>query len=274
MKALISTIFTLSIALCQYDVYNINNYNYFQDSVRVNTSTPMLKSFILPGWGQLSKNDPLWKPILFFSMESIAISSHFHFIKKSDVFRNDFETYADLHWDLKRWYENTKIIFPDRWSDIIIGTHKLGLKINGEYFNTNKLEILSKQYQWSDIQVVRDRDFYENIGKYDQFVGGWDDDFDNPFDSKGNWYSEKKGDVESVILTKKKNYYRNLRFKSNLNSHYARYAISVLMLNHFASGLDALISSNSYNSKLGKFSIKLIPYRTFNEGGVQFNLWW
>ena len=274
MRGLLIIISTVSIVFSQYNVYDINNYNYFQDSVRVNSPIPMFKSFIFPGWGQFSKNDPNWKPFLFFGIEIIAVTSNVHYSKKSNDFKNSFESHADKHWDLKRWYENTKIIFPDKWSDIIIGTHKLGLKINGDYFNTNSLENLSNQYLWSDIEVVRDRDFYENIGKYDQFVGGWDDKFDNPFDSEGNWYSEKKGNVESVILTKNKNHYRNLRYKSNINSHYARYAISILMLNHFISGLDALISPTNVLQKNSKFSIKLTPYKTYNEGGVLLNLSW
>ena len=274
MKILIVTISTLSFAFSQYQIYNLNNYNYFQDSVRTNSSKYMVQSFIIPGWGQLSKNDPVWKPIFFFGIETLAIGSNFHFNQKSYDYRVDFEDYADQNWDLKRWFENTKIIFPENWRDIIVGTHKLGLKINGNYFNTTSLEDLSKKHSWSDIQVVRDRDFYENIGKYDQFVGGWSDEFDNPFDNKGNWFSERKGNVETVILTKNKNYYRDLRHKTNTYSNYARYAISVVMLNHIASGFDALISSNNVKSKIGKFSIELFPYRTLNEGGVLFNISW
>ncbi len=274
MRTQLIVISTLTIVFSQYNVYDINNYNYFQDSIRVNSPAPMFKSFILPGWGQLSKKDPKWKSILFFGVEIITVGSNLHYSKKSNDFKNNFENHADMHWDLKRWYENTKVIFPDRWSDIIIGTHKLGLKIDGDYFNTNTLESLTKQYSWSEIQVVRDRDFYENIGKYDQFVGGWDDKFDDPFDSEGNWFTVKKGNVESIILTKKKNHYRDLRYKSNINSHYARYAISILMLNHFISGLDALIAPSNVSQKNSRFSIKLTPYKTFNEGGVLLNLSW
>ena len=146
MRGLLIIISTVSIVFSQYNVYDINNYNYFQDSVRVNSPIPMFKSFIFPRWGQFSKNDPKWKPFLFFGIEIIAITSNVHYSKKSNDFKNSFESHADKHWDLKRWYENTKIIFPDKWSDIIIGTHKLGLKINGDYFNTNSLENLSNQY--------------------------------------------------------------------------------------------------------------------------------
>jgi hypothetical protein len=46
------------------------------------------------------------------------------------------------------------------------------------------------------------------------------------------------------------------------------------MLNHIASGFDALINTYNINSKIGKFSIQFVPYRTLNEGGVLFNISW
>ena len=87
--ALIISIFSLTYA--QYDIYNLNNYNYGQDSLRTINLTHVAKSFIVPGWGQLSNKDPLWKPILFFGIESIAIGSNLHFTKKSNNYKGDFE---------------------------------------------------------------------------------------------------------------------------------------------------------------------------------------
>ena len=122
--------------------------------------------------------------------------------------------------------------------------------------------------------MVRDIDFYENIGKYDQFVGGWDDEYDNPFDGVVNWYTQKKGSVESVILTKRKNYYRNLRNDSNRYSNYARYAVSAIMLNHLISGLETVLNSNKGNSINKNYSFALNPYAYVNEGGVQLIFRW
>ncbi len=211
MKIIITNLLVITYAFSQYDIYDLDHYKFNQDTVDATYSSDMLKSLIIPGWGQLSKNDPMWKPLLFFGIELFAINSVLQFREKSQSIRFEFENYADNHWSLNRWYNNTKIIFPNKWNEIIIGTHKLGLVIDGNYYYTDNLENLVREYSWLDILVVRDRDFYENIGKYDQFVGGWDDEYDDPFDSEGNWYTQKKGNVESIILTKRKNYYRNLR---------------------------------------------------------------
>ena len=274
MKIIVTNLLLITALFSQYDIYDLGHYQFKQDTAETAYSSDMLKSLIIPGWGQLSKNDPMWKPLLFFGIELLAINSTLEYRKKSESIRFDFENFADNHWSLNRWYNNTKIIFPNKWNEIIIGTHKLGLVIDGNYYYTDNLESLVQQYSWSDILVVRDRDFYENIGKYDQFVGGWDDEYDDPFDSEGNWYSQKKGNVESIILTKRKNYYRNLRYDSNRYSHYARYAISAIMINHLISGIETVLNSTPDNSKKNKYTFKVNPYSLFNEGRVQLILSW
>ena len=273
LRIILIQLLLLSIVFSQYDIYDLNNYKSKVDTINHDATITMLKSFILPGWGQFSNGDPAWKPIMFLGIEIFAIQSFFLYNQRSNDLKNDFENFADDHWELRRWYDNTKIIFPDRWRDIIIGTHKLGLKIDGKYYYSDNLDELSKLHPWSDIKVVRDRDFYENIGKYDQFVGGWDDSYDDPFDSKGNWFSQKKGNVESVILTKRKNYYRNLRYDSNRYSNYAKIATSAVLANHIISSIETILWPKNKGSNI-KVKLKLKPYSFVNEDGVQFILSW
>ena len=59
--------------------------------------------------------------------------------------------------------------------------------------------------------LISHRHFYENIGKYDQFVGGW-------VDARDSWYQEEKnvGDsTEIVIKTPFKQTYIDDRFDAN-----------------------------------------------------------
>ena len=86
MRGLLIIISTVSIVFSQYNVYDINNYNYFQDSVRVNSPIPMFKSFIFPGWGQFSKNDPKWKMLIYRLPKSGIISLT---EKELDLFLSD-----------------------------------------------------------------------------------------------------------------------------------------------------------------------------------------
>jgi hypothetical protein len=133
---------------------------------------------------------------------------------------------------------------------------------------------LVNNYGWSEIAVIRDRDFYENIGKYDQFVGGWDDEYDDPFDTNGNWFTEKKGNVESIMLTKRKDYYRSLRHDSNLLKHYSKYAVTVVMINHITSGFEAAWTANKKAKKIPEISLYFNPVNKWGVGGVQINYGW
>ena len=264
-----------SISFGQFNKYDLENYPIQRSEIEMPVpAKAMFKSFILPGWGQVQNEDPLWKPLLFAGVEVLGIFSSFHYEKRAENIRLDFEAYGDNHWALERWYTNTQKIFPDRWKEIIVGTHKLGLKIAGNYYHTDRLAELVNNHGWSEIAVIRDRDFYENIGKYDQFVGGWDDEYDDPFDTNGNWFTEEKGNVESIILTKRKDYYRSLRHDSNLLKHYSKYAVTVVMINHITSGFEAAWTANKKAKKIPEIRLYYNPLNKWGVGGVQINYGW
>ena len=265
----------LSIGLAQFNPYDLNNYTVQRDSVSIPLpAKAMFKSLLIPGWGQFHNKDNWWKAIIFAGVETLGIISAVNFENKAERIRRDFEAFGDKHWTLERWYKNTQKIFPDSWYNTIIGTHKLGLKINGNYYFSDKLTDLIKSYTWTEITVIRDRNFYENIGKYDQFVGGWDDVYDDPFDSEGSWYTIKKGNVESIILTEQKNHYRSLRHDSNILKHYSKYSVSAVMFNHLASALEAAYTANKKDKNLPKFGLNYDPLNKWGVGGVQITYAW
>ena len=274
MRLLIILLFFQTLSFAQYNLYSINNYSIKQDSLLQPLPTKaMFKSLLIPGWGQYQNKDDIWKTVAFISVEIAGIISSIQLTNKAENIRHDFEKYGDDHWTLERWYNNSRLIFPNNWKNILIGTHKLSLNINGNYYFTDELSNLIEIYRWNDISVIRDRDFYENIGKYDQFVGGWDDKYDNPFDGKGNWYTIQKENVESIILTKNKNYYLDLRHESNQLKHYSRYAVTTIMFNHIISGLDAFIVSNKKNN-FPKIRLNYSRINKWGVGGVQITYAW
>jgi hypothetical protein len=274
LRLLIILLFFQTLSFAQYNLYSINNYSIKQDSLLQPLPTKaMFKSLLIPGWGQYQNKDDIWKTVAFISVEIAGIISSIQLTNKAENIRHDFEKYGDEHWTLERWYNNSRLIFPNNWKNILVGTHKLSLNINGNYYFTDELSNLIEIYRWNDISVIRDRDFYENIGKYDQFVGGWDDKYDNPFDGKGNWYTIQKENVESIILTKNKNYYRDLRHESNQLKHYSRYAVTTIMFNHIISGLDAFIVSNKKNN-FPKIRLNYSRINKWGVGGVQITYAW
>jgi len=275
MKRTVPLIFLITVGFAQFNPYDISNYQVQTNPVGMTPQVKaMLKSMIIPGWGQIQNKDPWWKPALFAGVETLGWLSSGRYGNRAEDIRRDFEAYGDDHWELERWYANSKTIFQDRWEDIVNGAHKLGLKIDGNYYHSDQLTELIKQYSWSEIAVIRNRDFYENIGKYDQFVGGWDDDYDDPFDSEGNWFTVKKGNVESIILTKRKDYYRDQRHQSNLLKHYSRYAVTVVMFNHITSGLEAAWTANKKSKNLPELSLNFNPFNKWGVEGVQITYTW
>lgn len=248
------------------------------DSAAQTQSRALVLSLLWPGAGQFYKRDAVWKPVLFSAIEIAGIAANLKWKRTSERLHGEFESFADQHWALQRWYENTRIIFPDRWQDMIKGTHKLTLDIGGAYTSTDHLIEILQSNSWNQIEVVRDRDFYENIGKYDQFVGGWDDPYDDPFDTAGNWYTVKKGKTqETYILTKRKDRYRGMRHRSNLYSSYARYAATTLMFNHLISGVDASgLLKRRHRSATLTTTIDFVyqPEALLGVGGVRLNLYW
>ena len=89
-----------------------------------------MKSLVLPGWGQLSGEQPIWKSLMFFSSELILWYANNSLQNKAISLQNEFESFADDHWALDRWYTNTQRIFPNNWEKILIGTHYLDLIVN------------------------------------------------------------------------------------------------------------------------------------------------
>ncbi len=255
---------------------------------------PLLLSLVLPGAGQYYNKSPLWKSASFLGVEAISVAGWFHFNGEADVLKNNYQMFADENWNLQTWYYFT-LNGPDNrqeydgraWTENDFkamrdyeGTHHLTLHLTGElaalygeFVSSDSLGVLSDSLGTDNITVVRDRHFYENVGKYDQFVGGWSD-------INTDWYWEEKdvGDsIEIVIKTPMKANYLDQRFESNQMLTFAKYSVSVLMFNHVVSGLEAVWSSQrktqgkTQSNKIETdVSLLYNPYNVFGIGGVSF----
>jgi hypothetical protein len=155
------------------------------------------------------------------------------------------------------------------------GTHHLLLHLSGdlaaqygEFITSDSLGIISGYLDSDLVNVVRDRHFYENIGKYDQFVGGWSD-------ANTDWYWEEKqleDSTEIVIKTPWKADYLDQRFESNKMLDRAKFSITALLFNHVISGLEAVLTNQKQSrEKLNPTTIETdvsLLYNPYNPGGV------
>ncbi len=271
MRKIITIFIIFSTIVCGEDL--LNNYDNrfatkvnltslgynstFSDSLDINSNQSMLKpmiaSFVVPGFGQYLNHSPWWKTALFVGVEVAGIAGYLAWTNKADDITKEYEILADNHWDMRRWVNGSAILLSDIRSggypnvnDVRIdGSHHITIIINGKYESS---EILLKNPNIEYVEL-RDWDFYEGIGKYDQFVAGWDD-------AKSNWKIVQKkitdGEDELIVMTPNKQHYLQLRNDSNVLYKNAKFAASALLFNHIFSALDALWNANknkelSYN---------------------------
>jgi len=259
---------------------------------------PLLLSLVVPGLGQVYNKEPLWKPGVFIATEIVSITSIMYANKKADEIRMDYQKFADENWNVKDWWnftqsgpeviENNGLYFTDNKLKAMrdyVGTHHLTIHLKGdlvnlfntEFLTSDSLSILSGYLDSDDLSMVKDRHYYENIGKYDQFVGGWSD-------VSTSWYWEEKdvGDsTEIVIKTPMKQSYLDDRYKSNQWLSFAKFSISAMMFNHVISGLEAVWANRSIkNEKSGEDAKKIDldlgllfnPSNSYGIGGLSFRV--
>tara|TARA_Y100001947_G_scaffold158547_1_gene172043 strand:- start:1358 stop:2293 length:936 start_codon:yes stop_codon:yes gene_type:complete len=267
------------------------------DTAIVYPGKALIMSLVLPGRGQLYNKEPLWKPGLFAGIELGSVLSIYYANKKADELRREYQEFADENWNLYNWWSFTKN-GPNtdaQWVNDrhyaeedfkamrdFSGTHHLTIHLSGDLvniFNTelissDSLDMLSNYIGSDDISLVRDRHFYENIGKYDQFVGGWSD-------AASDWYWEEKdvGDsIEIVIKTPKKQDFLDQRYTANQWLSFAKYSVTALMFNHVISGLDAVWSPQrktlrEKDETETEVSLIFNPYNTSGIGGISLSLY-
>ena len=180
-----------------------------QDQKTVYPGKPLLMSLVLPGAGQYYNKAPVWKTALFFGMELASILAWNNFKNKAESIRKEYQNFADENWSLENWVYNRFNPVNPEWGSIsalssLTGTHDLRLVVSGNLANdlnisghisSDSLETHPEWFYSGDVTEVRDRHFYENIGKYDQFVGGWGD-------ARDGWYEFEKnvGDSTEMVI--------------------------------------------------------------------------
>ncbi len=303
MKTLLSIILILSFGfgkdiLSSYDnrfemKYDVSYFaNTDEDSTdQKEKSYPaqaMVRSLVIPGWGQVYNNDSWWKPTLFAGIEIAGIVGWWQWNLKAEDLRLNYEAFADDYWDLENWVTGTVLFEAEALLDTTLrdisiggGSHDLTIIYDGIYFPSDTLATPDGLTFLENATVLRNRDFYENIGKYDKFVAGWDDTWETIEDSTyALWWKENK-EIEDgqkiVVMTKHKEDYLNQRYEANTYLNMATYAVSAIMFNHVISGLEAVWTAGKnkkekeYDTSVGLMYNKSAPYGI---GGISFSMIW
>lgn len=252
-------------------VHNSISLNLLDAKSKPTLLKPMLASFAIPGLGQYLNKSSWWKTALFAGVEVAGIAGYIVWTNKADDITREFENWADAYWDMKRWVNDSAILLSDiqangypNVNDVRIdGSHHITIIINGKY-ESSEILLVNPNIEYVEL---RDWDFYEGIGKYDQFVAGWDD-------ARSNWEIIKKsikdGDDELIVMTPNKQHYLNLRNDSNILYKNAKFAASALLFNHIFSALDALWSANKNKELSYKLDVSIGSESNYIITGISF----
>lgn len=174
------------------------------------------KSLVLPGWGQYSEGH--YKRAGAFALVELGtIAGHYFYLAQEQDAISAYQDFANQHWDFERWIATETITGGQVYHCGFIQTHAMDYEI-----------IDGVKYP------VKDRHYYENVGKYNEFICGWDDyDYANP-DSTA--YGE--------LLTPHKYEYSLMRREANDFGRHAKSAITLLMFNHLISAFEAAIGTD------------------------------
>ncbi len=191
----------------------------------------LLFSVLIPGAGELYCKSYI-KSALFFGIEVGAWTMYAVFHKKGTDKEKEFEAYANEYWDADKWQA---------------------------WFN-NLTEDQQKVFSHS-LPETKTQQYYEMIGKYNQFLVGWDNVPDNLSTSEiHEHYSQLRED------------YMDMRYDSNKMYKRSNTGAYLAMFNHVLSAIDAAWTAKRHNGRLIKTSLQFENKFFNNEDHPMFSL--
>jgi len=223
-------------------------------------------SLVVPGAGQAYTESYL-KGALFFAAEATFWTVAIIYDKKGNDQTRLFEDYANTHWSVvryARWVLNNQYTLNPYLTQGISSEELFNDNFDPEnggcgppfrcvkWRELNRLEDSVSRNTGNGfthrLPPHGDQQYYELIGKYHQYSRGWDD--------------EDLDDVELPIRSNGKRFYEYSRMRKNANDYYdvASLFVSVAVVNHVASALDAFFTARRYNNGLrAEVRMKLLP---------------
>ena len=186
----------------------------------------LLFSALVPGAGELYVNSYI-KAAAFFLVEVSAWTFYGVYTKKGNDKEDEYEAYADELWNPEKWRSWYDGIDPDKQQSFTHAGHMV--------------ELLDEE--------KKTQQYYEMIGKYAEFVVGWegarnDLDYEELIDYRKN--ECKIGDD-----------YMDMRAESNDLFSIARTGTTIAMINHLLSAIDAAWTAKTHNNRLLKTSMRI-----------------
>jgi hypothetical protein len=212
-------------------------------------------SLAVPGAGEFYTESYL-KSALFLAVEVGAWALAYHFDRKGDRQTDFFQGYADQHWSVVQYAQYTIQNFipaaqqGDYTRRVIpsLGAGRPWEQVNWDALNSMEREIGG--FYSHTLPHYGEQQYYELIGKYPQFNQGWDD---------ANLSLPPDYFVIKANLTGEYLYYSGERGKANDYYRNATTFVTVAIINHLVSAVDAAWSAGSHNRAMARGTVQAIP---------------
>ena len=217
-----------------------------------------LLSLAVPGAGQWY-NDSKLKAAAFFGIEVASWVTAHIYDKKGDHQTDVFQDFANQHYSASRYGRwtidhlsqlNSSLPPTPTADDYRSLVFRNGDSTGGPPFNNiNWVQLNAMEIDVADGQngythqmpFWNDQQYYELIGKYDQFSRGWDDS--DPADPPDKIYPIQSTSKEQVV-------YAAMRAQANSYYDVAATAVGIAVINHVVSALEAFWGATRYNNSL------------------------
>ncbi|OQC47050.1 MAG: hypothetical protein BWX60_00442 [Candidatus Marinimicrobia bacterium ADurb.Bin030] len=201
-------------------------------------------SAVVPGAGEFYAGAK-YRAAAFFSVEVVSWVGYFNRKNNGEKLERKYMNWANTYWDAWQWYENS-LSYPEYFglsdSGSGFGSHTIYFEYEGKEYKADvsyldrELPGWQTYLQEGTLKPIKTRDYYENIGKYDQFASGWSD------------FDQIASEVDSLNIPtsplRKK--YLNQRYESNQSLKMATNFTTVIMFNHLISAFHAQIAAKNY----------------------------
>ncbi|MBI2504836.1 MAG: hypothetical protein HYW07_16590 [Candidatus Latescibacteria bacterium] len=184
-----------------------------------------LLSALLPGAGEFYAGAPK-RAVGFATVEAVALGLYFTWKGKGDDIETEFRAVANDSWDPVAYLEWRTSTRASRFSSI---TH--ALPCSSAVAGGGDIKANLKDCSGREIQQ-----YYELIGKYNQYIAGWDDVVRRESGSP-----VQPTDIDSVesFSSQKRLAYEVQRDDSNKNLKRASSILGLVLVNHALSAIDA-----------------------------------
>ena len=210
----------------------------------------LLFSAVVPGSGQIYSRSYL-KGLAFLVIEAAALTGHFRFNSRGNRLEDQFEADANALWDKNAYWD---------WMGEICGCSDM-----------DSLRSYERAKFSHFLPDEENQPYYENIGKYNQFIIGWqefreeillEEIGEEPF-TYAHYQSGELNGKDLRTISPQRTSYTELQDDSDGNFKRATTLASLLLLNHVVSALDAAWTTKKFNRRVqAGLSVRQQIYQT------------